>query len=887
MLVHESELVSESDVEQKFVWQLLTNSSGLGFKAGEVQTKTNLARLTIGKGTGEKRYHPDYLVLLETVPILVVEAKAPGVDLAEAEHEVLLYAAQVNAHFPAGVNPCAWAIATNGTVTRLLAWDSKDAVAEFRLGDLTPTHVGFAKLLETCSRGSLAKPAQRLRAKLRVDNKWRALNLVGGTSVRDGAIAHNNFGSQVAIEFRHLFSASSSDERAFIARNAYVSSKRRERYVEPIERQIRAMSSPGVAHIPSLGDSGSPQEVSSQLGRGRALERQVMLLVGSPGSGKSTFVDHLVNVALPKHTLEKTVWLRVDLNHAPNDRAFGERWLLDELLRELRSVRVDVDWDELATLQKVFRVELNRLKKGALALLPEGSSEYLVRVADELLRWQNDPLVCVKATARFLCADASKLLVVVLDNSDKRERDIQLAMFEHARWLQNELVCLVVLPIRDVTYDRYRTEPPLDTALKDLVFRIDPPQFTEVLSSRVLLALKQLNDAGKDRLEYALPNGARVSYPASDLGMYLASIMRSLYEHDRFVRRIMSGIAGRDVRRALEIFMDFCQSGYISSAEIFKIQQAEGRYTIPLSVVSAVLLRMHQRFYEGDRSYLKNLFQADNTEPTLNNFGRFWVLRHLHTMDRDPMVGLSGYTSVGGVVRTLGRVGVSSARCLSDIQYLVEAGCVVTEHLRLGNIVEEDLVALSPAGLIHLELADNIHYLAACAEDSWVGSSELAERVCDRIVSSRLGHISVRTAVFNASDFAQYLAERMDVLKVENPVFSHDGSLSHLFNLNPILESVAAGVGELSAVGGESRVFVANLPFDATEDQLAAVCESRGIEVRHVRLHRRDDGLATGSAHVFPASGSAEAAVNRLSGLVLGERVLRFETGRGTPRAKS
>jgi hypothetical protein len=70
----------------------------------------------------------------------------------------------------------------------------------------------------------------------------------------------------------------------------------------------------------------------------------------------------------------------------------------------------------------------------------------------------------------------------------------------------------------------------------------------------------QASAATAKTLSYVLPNGIRVQYPASDQAVYLASILRSLYEHDRFVRRIMTGLAGRDVRRPLEIFLDSCTS---------------------------------------------------------------------------------------------------------------------------------------------------------------------------------------------------------------------------------------------------------------------------------------------------------------------------------------
>jgi hypothetical protein len=48
-----SELLTESDVEQKVIWPLLTTPypSGLGLRTSDVLTKTSIRRLEIGKGT--------------------------------------------------------------------------------------------------------------------------------------------------------------------------------------------------------------------------------------------------------------------------------------------------------------------------------------------------------------------------------------------------------------------------------------------------------------------------------------------------------------------------------------------------------------------------------------------------------------------------------------------------------------------------------------------------------------------------------------------------------------------------------------------------------------------------------------------------------------------
>ena len=70
------DLVTESDVEQKLLWPLLTTPfpTGLGLILYDVLTKMSIRRLEVGKGTSRKLYFPDYMVVIAGLPVLVVEA---------------------------------------------------------------------------------------------------------------------------------------------------------------------------------------------------------------------------------------------------------------------------------------------------------------------------------------------------------------------------------------------------------------------------------------------------------------------------------------------------------------------------------------------------------------------------------------------------------------------------------------------------------------------------------------------------------------------------------------------------------------------------------------------------------------------------------------------
>lgn len=775
-------LHNESDVEQKFIYPLLVAPSpaGLGLPPAVIQTKANIRRLSIGKGAEQKLYFPDYLVVTSGLPVAVVEAKHPSENLEDGYREARLYATEINALFPHEANPARYVIASNGVELWFGFYDQAEPIEKATCANLGVYSPAVARLVEEIGWGSLSEYAEKVARNFRATAYFKPRKLLGGVVFQNEEIGQNSFGTTVTSAIASVFNPESKEDRAYIARNGYVPSQRRERYIEPIDKVIRAAKPPSETHATALEDSSQPKEVIRKLKEQKALEHKVLLLIGSVGSGKSTFIDYLQEVALPEDLRSATVWCRLNMNVAPVSASEIYAWLREELIAAARASLPDLDFDDLETMRRLYGVELVKFAKGVGKLYAAQSEIYDVKLAEELQRLTADRHLTANCHVRFSCGERQKLCLIVLDNCDKKTRDEQLLMFEAAQWLQKEFRCLVILPLRDETYDNHRDQPPLDTALKDMVFRIEPPLFQQVLVKRVQLALLELTSDSGEKLHYKLPNGFSVEYPKSEQAFYLLSILKSLFEHDRFARRLIVGLAGRNMRRALEIFLEFCKSGYIGDDQIFKIRQSEGNHTLPFHQVATVILRMNRRFYDGDRSYIKNLFAANTDDATPGFFCRYLILRWLG--DRLKSIGpagLEGYFTKAEIKKAIVPYGLSPESVDREFNYLLAAQCVIAEHLRIDSISDEDLVRLGPAGYVHLDLVGNVNYLAAVAEDTFFDDRMQAERVAQRI-KSVVSHLHLKTAVENATDLVDYLDAVLARTNQPHSSFMHDNLLSSL-----------------------------------------------------------------------------------------------------------
>ena len=437
----------------------------------------------------------------------------------------------------------------------------------------------------------------------------------------------------------------------------------------------------------------------------------------------------------------------------------------------------------------------------------------------------------------------------------------------------------VVLPIRDVTFEFHRNEPPLDTVLKHLVFRIEPPLFTEVLQARVRLALVAMRAATEtaNTLSFLLPNGIRVTYPVADQGLYLASILRSLYAHDKFVRQVISGVAGRDVRRALEMFLDFCTSGHIGEDEIYKIRFFEGRYVLPLSIVARVLLRSQRRYYDGNKSYLKNLVQCSPDDALPDHFVRLsilhWLLKHVQT--KGP-AGVTGFHRATALMADLVQLGHDAGRVRSELLYLMRERCIVAEHLRSELLTDQDLIRITASGVVHLQMMANADYLAACAEDTFMADTTFAHRVVQRMTTPK-EQFSRTTTARTANEFVTYLKARAAERLAKPGIYLADNTMTEIETLREAEAAIAADEIDVS-----TRLFVGGIPFDAVEDDVRRMFSEARLGVRDITMPRDSGGSNRGYAFAEMVDGrAAMAALDMAGSLMMSGRLLRIAEAYG------
>ena len=728
------DLVTESDVEQKLIYPLLSSTQGLGFFAEEIKTKSYLAPADLDKGAGRKvGYYPDYAVILSSLPALIVEAKAPDENVEGGFREAQLYAHEINKRFPPNINPAHWVIATNGATILYGTWDCGNPTS-ISFDTLVPGTSAYEDLRAFCQRAVLLSSISQMRAKLASPKRWKALKIIGGPTKQGLELPPNRFARDLVPLLRAYFDPDASRTRVELVEKAYCPTEQTTHYTSVLEALLQdnltRKKSPAFEEVVTT-KKNAPQINDAFL---KALSEKptadpLLLITGGVGAGKSMFIDRFFYCLMDEQVRQKTMWAFVDFNDAPADLANLEVWIAQKFLEDFPTRNALEGFKDHENLLRYFAPEFVERKRGPYHNLPDSERES--RLADDLARWIDDPKHLMKGVLRYFGGDCGKRIVVVFDNSDKRDRDQQLQIFQEVQHFRAAHHCFCILAMRDETYDRYKNEPPLDAYLTPFAFRVSPPRFLDVAKRRLELIIEDLTANAPKRLEYHLPNGMRISYPATDLGAYLIGVYRSLFHPSKRIRLVLEALAGRDVRRALQMFAEILMSGHLTDDQIFSARYGQDQVHLPEWLVIRILMRTKYQYFSEGHGYVTNLLDVDETSSSTTNFLLCEILDRLaQSRKQQGELGIEGYRHVEKLVDEVSLLGYLAEDSMWALERLLNQRLIIADHQRQKGISRSDYVKISASGFFHLRvLLGRFEYLAGIAVDTWLRDKPLVERI--------------------------------------------------------------------------------------------------------------------------------------------------------------
>jgi type I restriction enzyme M protein len=153
------DLGNEATVEARFVDRLLDH---LGFSAPDLKLKTSLRELKVGKGSKSSLYKPDYVILSNGMPTVIVDAKATTESITDYEQQCSSYCLEINKAYDH--NPVKYYLLSNGFKTNLYAWDAQKPILELEFQNFVDGDSLFEALLKRIGKNALAEASEKQMA---------------------------------------------------------------------------------------------------------------------------------------------------------------------------------------------------------------------------------------------------------------------------------------------------------------------------------------------------------------------------------------------------------------------------------------------------------------------------------------------------------------------------------------------------------------------------------------------------------------------------------------------------------------------------------------------------------------------------------------------------
>lgn len=780
LFCEKASLVTESDVEQKFIYAFLTAPlpMGFGFNDTQILTKHILRQQTIGKGQNQKYYYPDYLVSIRGVPICVIEAKKPNEELSAAFSEARLYSAEINSKFPHDINSCKFIIVCNGNETWAGYYDQAEPIIKLKFDDFSTENKKYTEFLKFCSLDKMLEIANQPYIVMRGKSLYNTpVSQLKGKRVQNETIQDNAFGRTFIIENRNIFDPQTEEDREIIVDNAYIPSAKREQHIDPIYREIRKFEMPNKDDYISIATK-EPTELVQKISKridDKVESYSLILLIGNVGSGKTTFIRYFKRKFLEEKQSElaqKCDWIFLNMNSAPINNSEIYDWIKQDIITQLKNNHKCTDFLSIDTIKKIFRKEVREFENGLGQLLKNNESEYNSKLYGILSSSMNNNNTLLISLLQYFKESAGTFPIIVLDNCDKRNKEEQLLMFQVAEWLRNTFKCLVILPMRDSTYDQYRNEPPLDTVVKDLVFRIDPPDLLKVLQSRLDYIIR--NTIQEDRT-YTLDNGVSVDIGNYELIEYFKCILMAIRQNSMTLD-IFYRLSDRNTRYGIQIFEDFCKSGHINSSDFLMMRTVGKEYVLPSHKFLNALLRKNRKYYNGEESNFINLFGSDYHDDLPDPFVRIDILKWLQVKSQQIDKDKEKLFVVSDIIKDLQLIGHKDTIIYRELNYMIKKGLILCETLLLKATVD-DRVRITLTGRLHLSLLTNMTYIAACAENINFRNTDVMMRISRRLALPQ--YLSKISVYLNAKDAIEYLIDyRQFFLQGQHSFIKEDECIS-------------------------------------------------------------------------------------------------------------
>lgn len=581
-------------------------------------------------------------------------------------------------------------------------------------------------------------------------------------------IEPNSFSADLAPVIRRYFSSHEQELDEDIFSKAYISSNEVTGYDRILESYLkdRLAKSKNLTQIKTTKNkSAELTEAINSYSQRRSVSGQMQLVTGGVGAGKSLFARRYKEFLQPAQLKNRNHWSFLNFNNAPDDPKQWQDWVCETFVASLREEGSSVDASDEETQESIFAPDLAEKKAYYDRMERAQPGRRDLEMARDIEAWRQDSKKLTTSIARYIQGDRGENLIVVFDNVDRRESSAQLAAFQTALWFMSQTRAMVILQLRDSTFEAFKDEPPLDTYKTGKIFHISPPRFVDVVKRRLELSMSEFSNAPSEMVSFQTSKGLTVSYPKSRAAEFLRGVYLELFQYSKNSARILEALAGKNVRRALDMFMALITSGHMPEETILSVAQGHGVGRIPDYRILRAIMRQDYRFFNESSGFISNIFYCSSQweRPGILLVPELlFILINYRKVRGDN--GQMGFVAVERIVLELEYLGFVRSDIFDAVKYCVKKELLEVDTLSMSLIRSQDCLKATASGWIHMRLlTERVEYVAPLLPTTAIDDEQFSMRIYDAMqIEMTTGFLTLARMSALLTEFCRYLKGQHD-----------------------------------------------------------------------------------------------------------------------------
>ena len=298
-----------------------------------------------------------------------------------------------------------------------------------------------------------------------------------------------------------------------------------------------------------------------------------IILIGTAGAGKTTFIKYFTEVLLSKKHKKNRPLVYLDFRLYTSQTIRDTRFIYDNIIKQLENDYPELNLNKFNILKTIYKKEIDKKKQGTWSYFISNEEKINEAIANLIDEKQKDPMNHLIAITNYLLYKCNKRICVLFDNADQLNEADQKEVFLLGNGINRNLKSIAIISLREGYFYKWKNKPPFN-AYQSIVYHITAPPYRKVLEKRINYVMTRFDFQA---IELNAEN-KQVKFQQGSLEHLFKNLYDTLFNSKNSnVMEFLEETSYPNTRQGLENFKSFLLSGHSKITEYMSFDYGVGQ----------------------------------------------------------------------------------------------------------------------------------------------------------------------------------------------------------------------------------------------------------------------------------------------------------------------